>query len=48
MNSSLYNAYSDVYNTAMMRDVKPQHYVAIANKSTESRFGKLVRLLSKI
>jgi hypothetical protein len=44
MNNWIFNAYSEVYNTAMMHDVKP---IAVANKRNEGRFGKLVKLLAR-
>jgi hypothetical protein len=47
MNNSIFNAYSDVYSTAMMRDAKPRAFAAPANKSTETRFSKLVKLFSR-
>lgn len=47
MNNSILTAYSSVYSTAMMQNVKPANFVAVANKSKESRFGALVKLLSR-
>ena len=47
MNNSILNAYSSVYSTAMMQNVKPANYIAVANKSKESRFSSLVKLLSR-
>jgi hypothetical protein len=47
MNNWILNAYSEVYSTAMMHDVKPQAFVATANKANETRFNKLVRLLGR-
>jgi hypothetical protein len=44
MNNWIFNAYSEVYSTAMMNDMKP---VAVANKHGKSRFGKLVQLLAR-
>ena len=47
MNNTLLAAYSNVYNTAMMQDVKPAVYAAMANKTKESRFSALVKLLRR-
>ncbi len=47
MNNWIFNAYSDVYTTAMMHDVKPKSFVAVANKSGENRFSKLVKMLGR-
>jgi hypothetical protein len=47
MNSWIMNAYSEVYSTAMMQDVKPQAFVAVAKKTNEKRFSKLVRALGR-
>jgi hypothetical protein len=47
MKHSLYSVYSNVYSTAMMQDVKPVTFAAVANKANENRFSKLVRLLSR-
>ena len=47
MNNTIFNAYSSVYNTAMMQNVKPANFVAVANKDKESRFGQLVKLLRR-
>jgi hypothetical protein len=47
MNSWIMNAYSEVYSTAMLQDVKPQAFVAIAKKTNETRFSKLVRALGR-
>jgi hypothetical protein len=47
MNNSIFNAYSDVYSTAMMRDVRSLSIAATANKATETRFSKLVKLFSR-
>ena len=47
MNNWVFNAYSDVYSIAMMQDVKPQAYVAVAHKSQPTRFGKIVRLFGR-
>lgn len=44
MNNWIFNAYSEVYSTAMMHDVK---HVAVANKIGVSRFSKLVKLLAR-
>ena len=47
MNNTILNAYSSVYGTAMMQNVKPASFVAVANKTKESRFSNLVRLLRR-
>lgn len=47
MNNWILNAYSEVYSTAMMHDVKPQGFVATAKKTNENRFNKLVRMLGR-
>ena len=47
MKNSILNAYSSVYSTAMMQSAKPANFVAVANKSKESRFSTLVKLLSR-
>jgi hypothetical protein len=47
MNSWIMDAYSEVYSTAMLQDVKPQAFVAVAKKSKEPRFSKLVRALGR-
>ncbi len=47
MNNWILNAYSDVYSTAMMHDTKPQAFVALAKKTNETRFNKLVRMLGR-
>lgn len=47
MNNWILNAYSDVYGTAMLRDVKPQAFVALAKKTNETRFNKVVRMLGR-
>ena len=43
----LYDAYSNVYSTAMMQDVKPREHVAIAKGRADvkrsSLFGRIVR-----
>jgi hypothetical protein len=45
MNSWILNAYSEVYSTAMMQDVKPNRAAAVAKKVDNSAF---TRLLSKL
>jgi hypothetical protein len=45
MNNWIFNAYSEVYSTAMMHDVKS---VAVAAKHSESRFSKLVKFLGRV
>ena len=47
MKNSILNAYSSVYSTAMMQNVKPAAFVAVANKTKESRFSNLVKLLRR-
>lgn len=47
MNNSILTAYSSLYSTAMMQDVKPANYAATANRSKESRFSALVKLLRR-
>ena len=47
MNNSILKAYSNVYSTAMMQNVKPVAFAAIANKTKESRFSNLVKLLRR-
>ncbi len=47
MNNWILNAYSEVYSTAMMHDVKTHAFVAIAKKTNETRFNKLVRMLGR-
>jgi hypothetical protein len=47
MKNTIFTAYSSVYSTAMMQNVKPAAYIAIANKTKESRFSTLVKLLSR-
>ncbi len=47
MNNWIFNAYSEVYSTAMMHDAKPQAFVATANKTAENRFSKLVKMLGR-
>jgi hypothetical protein len=47
MYNPILTAYSSAYSTAMMQNVKPAVYVAVANKSKESRFSALVKLLSR-
>jgi hypothetical protein len=44
MNNWIMNAYSEVYSTAMMQDVKS---VAGAHRAGESRFSKIVKLLKR-
>lgn len=44
MNNWIFNAYSEVYSTAMMHDVKS---VASAKSTGASRFSKLVKLLAR-
>ncbi len=44
MNNWILKAYSDVYSTAMLHDTKPKAIVAIAKKTNENRFSKLVRM----
>jgi hypothetical protein len=47
MNNWIMNAYSEVYTTAMMHDVKPKAFIASAKKTNETRFNKLVRMLGR-
>jgi hypothetical protein len=47
MNNWIFNAYSEVYTTAMMHDVKPKAFVSTVNASAENRFSKLVKLLGR-
>ena len=47
MKNTIFNAYSSVYSTAMMQNVKPANFIAVANKNKESRFGQLVKLLRR-
>lgn len=47
MNNWIFNAYSEVYSTAMMHDVKTLAFTATANKTAENRFSKLVKLLGR-
>lgn len=47
MNNWIMNAYSDVYTTAMMHDVKSQAFIATAKQTNETRFSKIVRLLGR-
>jgi hypothetical protein len=47
MNNSILKAYSSVYSTAMMQNAKPVAFVAVANKTKESRFSSLVKLLRR-
>ncbi len=47
MYNPILTAYSSAYSTAMMQNVKPANFVAIANKSKESRFSALVKLLRR-
>jgi hypothetical protein len=47
MKNTILSAYSSVYSTAMMQNVKPAAYIAIANKTKESRFSSLVKLLRR-
>ena len=47
MNNSILTAYSSLYSAAMMQDAKPANNVAFANKSKESRFSTLVKLLRR-
>ena len=43
----IFNAYSNVYNTAMMRVADAQHYAAIAKKMDERRAGPMMNRLFK-
>ena len=45
MNNSILSAYSNVYSTALMQNVKPTTAIATAKKVREGRFSDLVRLL---
>jgi hypothetical protein len=47
MNKTFLTAYSGVYSTAMMQNVKPAAFIAAANKTKESRFSSLVKLLRR-
>jgi hypothetical protein len=47
MNSWILNAYSEVYSTAMMQDVKPNRVVAIAKKVDNSAFSRLLTKLNR-
>ncbi len=47
MNNTILTAYSSVYSTAMMQNVKPAAFIAVANKTKESRFSSLVKLLRR-
>ncbi len=47
MNNTILSAYSSVYSTAMMQNVKPANFVAAAKTSKEGRFSALVKLLSR-
>jgi hypothetical protein len=47
MTNWIFNAYSDVYTTAMMQNVKTDGVVAIAKKTNANRFSKLVRMLGR-
>jgi hypothetical protein len=42
MNSWVLNAYSEVYSTAMMQDVKPSRVAAIAKKVDVSTLSRLL------
>ncbi len=47
MKRTIFNAYSEVYSAALMQNVKhPERYLTNPHH-TESRFGKLVKLLRR-
>jgi hypothetical protein len=47
MNSWVLNAYSEVYSTAMMQDVKPNRVAAIAKKVDVSAVTRLLAKLNR-
>jgi hypothetical protein len=47
MYNPILTAYSSVYSTAMMQNVKPANFVAAAKTSKEGRFSAFVKLLSR-
>jgi hypothetical protein len=47
MNNTILSAYSSVYSTAMLQNVKPANFVAVAKTPKEGRFSAFVKLLSR-
>ncbi len=47
MNTSIFAAYSDIYNVAMMRNVKSLEIAPMAPPSNEPRFSALVKLFRR-
>ena len=47
MNTSIFNVYSDIYNVAMMRNIKSLDRAPVAARSNEPRFSGLVKLFRR-
>ncbi len=47
MNTSIFEAYSSIYNVAMMRNVKSLEAAPVAPRSNEPRFSSLVKLFRR-
>lgn len=47
MKNTILTAYSSVYSTAMMQNVKPSNFVAVAKTAKEGRFSAFVKLFSR-
>ncbi|MEO6608634.1 MAG: hypothetical protein ABIN69_09205 [Aestuariivirga sp.] len=47
MNTSIFEAYSNIYSVAMMRNVKSTNAAPVAPRSNEPRFSSLVKLFRR-
>ena len=47
MNMSIFEAYSNIYSVAMMRNVKSLENAAVTHRSNEPRFSSLVKLFRR-